>query len=75
MKCEIALGQNEAAIATLGRAFRLLVKPLNDYPKPLRQVMSELVDLALAVDGDAVARVVPSELLASELLAIVRASS
>jgi tetratricopeptide (TPR) repeat protein len=68
MKCEIALGQNEAAIATLGRAFHLLVKPLND--KRLRPVMSELVDLALAMDGDAVARVVPGE-----LLAIIRASS
>ena len=70
MKCEIALGQNEAAIATLGRAFDILRKPLNDNPKPLRPVMSELVDLASAVDHDFIARVVPSE-----LLAIVRGSS
>ena len=70
MKCEIALGQNEAAIATLGRAFDTLCKPLNDNPKPLRPVMSELIDLVSAVDHDSIARVVPSE-----LLAIVRGSS
>ena len=70
MKCEIVLGQNEAAIITLGRAFDMLCKPLNDNPKPLSPVMSELVDLASAVDHDAVARAVPSE-----LLAIVRSSS
>jgi tetratricopeptide (TPR) repeat protein len=69
MKSEIALGQNQAAIVTLGRAFNLLRKPLDDNPRPLRPVMSELVDLALSVDAEAVAGVVPSE-----LLAIVRGS-
>jgi tetratricopeptide (TPR) repeat protein len=70
MKCEIALGQNEAAITTLGRAFDMLCKPLNDNPKPLSPVMLELIDLASAVDHTAITRVVPAE-----LLAIVRSSS
>ena len=70
MKCEIALGQKAAAIETLGRAFDILRKPLNDNPKPLIPVMSELIDLASAVGHDSIARVVPSE-----LLAVVRGSS
>jgi tetratricopeptide (TPR) repeat protein len=64
LKCEIALGQNEAAVATLGRAFEILRKPLNDNPRPLCPVMSELVDLVSAVGQGSIARVVPSDLLA-----------
>jgi hypothetical protein len=64
MKCEIVLGQNAAAVTTLGRAFDTLCKPLNDNPNPLSPVMLELVDLVSAVDHTAIARVVPAELLA-----------
>jgi tetratricopeptide (TPR) repeat protein len=70
IKCQLALGQSEAAMETLGSAFDILHKPLNDNPKPLQMVMSEVVHLASAADPDSVARVVPAE-----LLAIVTASS
>jgi tetratricopeptide (TPR) repeat protein len=62
MKCQIALGQQRAAIATLKRAFDVLRKPLIDNLRPLKPVMSELVDLGLTVDGDS-ARLVPTGLL------------
>ncbi len=64
MKCQIELKQKEAAIESLGQAFNILRKPLNDNPKPVIPVLSELVDLASAVDRGSIARVVPGELLA-----------
>jgi tetratricopeptide (TPR) repeat protein len=70
IKCQLKLEQNEAASASLGRVFDLLRKPLHDNPKPLRQALLESIDLIVAVDRDAIGRVVPSE-----LLAIVRAGS
>jgi tetratricopeptide (TPR) repeat protein len=62
MQCEIALNQNESAIETLKRGLRLLHIPLTVNPKPLQPIISELVNLALAIDADAVARVIPNEL-------------
>lgn len=64
MRCEIALAQTESALVTFGRAFDVLRKPLHDNPRALKLVMSELVDLALTIDADAVARAVPDHLLA-----------
>ena len=62
MECEIALNQNESAIETLKRGLSLLHMPLKVNPKPLQPIISELVNLALAIDADAVARVIPIEL-------------
>jgi hypothetical protein len=62
MQCEIALNQNEPAIETLKRGLSLLHIPLTVNPKPLQPIISELVNLALAIDADAVARVIPIEL-------------
>jgi hypothetical protein len=62
MQCEIALNQNESTIETLKRGLRLLHIPLTVNPKPLQPIISELVNLALAIDADAVARVIPNEL-------------
>ncbi|MEA2818441.1 MAG: hypothetical protein QOJ86_445 [Bradyrhizobium sp.] len=63
MRSEKALGKTKSVFETLGSAFNLLRKPLNDNPKPLRPVMSELVDLALSVDAERVRHVIPAELL------------
>jgi len=70
IKCQLKLNQSEDAFASLGCVFELLRKPLSGNPRPLTKVLSELVDEIAAIDGDAVARVVPSD-----LLAIVRARS
>ena len=70
IKCQLKLNQSEDAFASLGRMFELLRKPLSGNPRPLRKVLSELVDEIVAIDRDAVARVVPGD-----LLAVVRAGS
>ena len=62
MLCEIALNQTESAIETLKRGLSLLHIPLTVNPKPLQPIISELVNLALAIDADAVARAIPIEL-------------
>jgi len=64
MQCEIANNHNDDAIENLRQALGLLQKPLEINPKPLAAVLSEMIDLAMDIDADAVARVVPSELLA-----------
>lgn len=64
MRCEIANGRSERAVVTLRRTFDLLRKPLNDNPRPLKPVMSELLEMAMSVDPGSIATV-PGELLAT----------
>lgn len=64
MKCEIALGRNEAAIAALTQVFILLRRPLEVNPKPLQPLISKLIQLADGLDRDSVMRAIPDDLLA-----------
>ncbi|MFZ1894281.1 MAG: hypothetical protein WAU59_09430, partial [Rhodoplanes sp.] len=63
VKSEIALGQNESVIASLGRVYELLKNPWKKNPEALRVVLSEIVSLVTAIDSEAVRRIVPDDWL------------
>jgi tetratricopeptide (TPR) repeat protein/predicted phosphodiesterase len=59
----IALDKREAALAGLGDAFSLLRRPLEMNSRPLRPLFSKMLQLLQPLGNEAVAQVVPNELL------------
>jgi tetratricopeptide (TPR) repeat protein len=63
VKSEIALGQTESVVESLGRVYELLKNPWKKNPEPLRVVLLEIVSLVTALDSEAVHRIVPEDWL------------
>ena len=63
MRCENKLGQSERILEVVKQAFGLLKRPFDENPRPIRSLLSEMIELATQAGHENITSVVPSEML------------